>query len=231
VDKITTSLGATGFAFGPGTMAVVGRATTAPSGTDASTLISVGASTAARYNFLLTQSGGNPLCGFAKDATATISAPVSNLVGVWYLWAVTKATGTVAPRHHHYNYNSALEVHQDYGSTNANSSVPITQAQLGCTATGGTASAFDGDIHIAGVWNAVLTDAQILSLALDPSPANWAKVAAANLKALWRPDDNPATTLVDLTGLGANESSHSGTSAQTDGPPLTDPMASIQYVI
>jgi hypothetical protein len=40
--------------------------------------------------------------------------------GVWYLVSMTKASGTVAPRFHVYNYNTATWTHADSGSTAGN---------------------------------------------------------------------------------------------------------------
>lgn len=133
----------------------------------------------------------------------------------WGLVAVTKATGTVAPRGHRYLYSDNSWVHADSGTTLANGS----GAGSGTVRFANRAGSewFDGDILVAGVYNAVLTDAQIEQLPF--SLLSW--FAPSSLRGLWLMDQSLTTqAVVDWTGGGANQSAITGTAIATNNTPV-----------
>lgn len=207
-DRIVLSIGALGFAFGPGTMAVILK--TDVDG-NADVILHVGSSDTVDYR--MTKAGTDVLrlrCNSSNvDSAFTILASQG-----WQLVAITKASGTVAPRLHQYIYGTNAWTHEDSASTLANSSAPGTSAYMGSTAAGG--SYWDGDIAAAGVWDVVLTDAQIEALAYGLMP--W---YAVQPKGLWLLDqDTTSQKVPDLTGGGANESSLTGTTVGTSAVPI-----------
>ncbi len=216
-DKVVTGLGSCGFAFGPGSMAVICRPATWPGTSVAWGVIGAGASTAARYHLVIVEDASSrKLWGFARDAAATVTSAVANLgtAGLWYLVVVTKDTGTVAPRFHIYDIAANSWVHNTGVSTTANSAVPVTQTTIGSTAT--AAVGFDGDIAVGAIWNVVLSDVQCEAL-FGPIQ-NW--FAPAVPTAMWLLDQgDTAINVLDITGGGANQTSLSGTTVSTNSVP------------
>jgi hypothetical protein len=74
---------------------------------------------------------------------------------------VTKATGTVAPRLHLYNYGTQTWTHANSASTAADGAGPASNIRIGHF---NSSSYWQGNILIAGVWDTVLTDTQIEAL-------------------------------------------------------------------
>ena len=79
------------------------------------------------------------------------------------LLGCTKATGTSALRFHKYVLSTGLWTHAD-SSTGANSGTPITRNILG-NSTGHGATGWDGHILAIGIWNVVLSDAELEAIA------------------------------------------------------------------
>ncbi len=204
-EKITLSLGALGFAFGPGTIAAIVR----PATLSLQIAVSAGATNAVSY-MLSVPNAGTGKVGLILNNTATVSL-TSIVANQWYLAAATKATGTVAPRFHIYDYSAVTWVHENSASTIANSSVPITRGQIGSTPAG--AGLANNDIAAAGVWNVELTDLQVESLLL------FNPVVPA--KGLWSLNqDVTGGTLADISGGGANQSAIVGTSVTAVTQPV-----------
>jgi hypothetical protein len=137
----------------------------------------------------------------------------------WYCIIVTKATGTVSPRFHWYNYTTNAWTHQDPFSAS-------TAANAG-SLSGGTVrfgewedtDDFTGDIALGAAWSGVtFTDAQLEAMGLPFSLSNWHAAAPSGLWIL----DQSATgqKVVDLTGGGANESAIGGTSVSANSVPV-----------
>lgn len=176
-DKATLALGSLGFAFGPGTMAAI----VAPTMTTIRSIFSVGTSTTVSYDLIRVTSTGT--LGLRLNNVVSSGTTVLTSDGTWLLVAATKATGSVAARLHIYNYTSAVWVHEN-GAAIADSSVPATEAKLGCRPN--SLQFYTGRMAAAGVWNVVLSDTEIegLELALqawlDLNPlACWALNQAA----------------------------------------------------
>lgn len=200
-DEITLSLGATGFAFGPGT--VLGLVTVEAGGTMA--VFSAGATNAVSYMLQVDSTTLGVILRLNGVATNGSDIIVSNQ---WYLVGATKATGTVTPRLHIYDCTAGTWTHENASGTAANSSTPITRSQIGTTPQGG--ADFDGSMQLVAVWNSVLNDA-----AFDALTSLQAIISAAPA-GLWILDQaSTATAVTDYTGNGANQSALIGTTVSS----------------
>jgi hypothetical protein len=209
VESISLSLGAMAYAFGPASAACIFLN---PASLAAATLIGAGSNTSIGWRFNLTGATG-ALRIFSNGSA--IGAATGTSVSKWYFGGVSKATGTVAPRFHLYDYVTNTWVHEN-GGTVANSSSPGTRVCLG-SAGDTTTTPFNGDIAAAGAWNVVLSDAQFESLAYDLN-AWW---APAQPKGLWLLDqDAVAQKVIDQSGNGSNQSGITGTSLGTSSVPV-----------
>lgn len=228
-DKLVVSLGNCGFAFGPGTMAAVVKIKTAPASLTTDVFLSVGASSAARFNLgTFVDGSARQLFAFSVDNVATQTNPTTFtfVTGTWYLVVVTKTTGTTTPLYYVYDYPAGVWrlVAGNGSTTSANSSVPVTQASIGTTA-GGTTTGLDGDFAVGAVWDAVLTQSQIESLSKNLSYANWSGYVKP--RGFWRV--GPAS-VYDETGGGANETSRTAiTATQSEIPLLNTTPLTAQY--
>lgn len=209
-DSITLSLGGTNFAFGPGTIAAVIRNSSI---SIQQAIFSAGVSNAARSELRINTSGQLVLQADANSvACTTITLPTNK----WLLVAATKASGTQTPRMHLLDYLTRAWSHADGSTTMINGTAPVTSAAIGVGATG--TNFYLADIAVIGAWNSVLTDPQIESLAADLTVSNWN--AYATTRGMWILDPNPAVTVVDRSGNGANQSAISGTTTPLQEHPL-----------
>lgn len=209
-DRIAFALGSTGFAFGPGSCAVVlkrGRDTNTES------VLRVGASgtSNARYGLEIWTTALVIRCGNSTVTAPTITATVA--MG-WVLLVVTKATGTATPRFHRFNFGTATWTHEDGASTLANSTAPASGPVLGANPNG--TSPFQGDVGIAGIWDVVLSDAQVE--ALVESEADWLAVPP---EAAWTLDQASTATSVEDDAGTSDQSSITGTTVTADSVPWT----------
>lgn len=204
-NHVSLSLGALNFAFGPGTIAVIVR--TASVDTQDQDMLSAG--TGLDWAFWMWGAGNNLLSFWVGAAASSSDSGTLTIVpnDGWVFAAVSKATGSAAPRFYKYQYSTGL-----WGITNGgvivNSAVPDGSAEIATDIGGG--SYFNGDWAMGAVWNVQLTDPQVCSLALAPTLSNWS--ASVKPRAIWIPD--LGVNVSDLSGNGANETSHVG-AAQT----------------
>jgi hypothetical protein len=205
LQYISTPLGAfSGLAF-YGTMAALIR----PELNDASDriILQLGpTSGSARANIGLdTTSIGKLRCRFGANLVTapTITCPVAD---VWQLVAVTKATGTVAPRFHKYLLSTGAVIHEDGATAVADAAALTTGLTLGAGSTSASASVCN--IAVLAAWHGtVLTDDQVEQLA--QSLRAWWVVQPTGL---WVIDQATTTQKVlDQSGGGANESAIGGT--------------------
>lgn len=148
----------------------------------------------------------------ASQEPALASASTSD---GWHLVAGTKAAGTQTPRFHKYVYSTDAWTHADAGGTMGDGTTVAggDTLQIGRWGTG--SGRFNGSIAVIGVWDRVLADAEIELLAF--SLQAW---YASAPKAAWLLDQDTATTsIVDLTGGGANVTGGTGTSVAASSLP------------
>lgn len=211
-DQIVTALGACGFAFGPGTCAVVCRHLASNSGVY-SGLVGAGAGLNWEFGILPTDATAPDELTFWNGSVSSDSPLKLSAADGWAILACSKATGTVAPRMHRYLFSTNTWTHDATGIAVANPTAPATSMFIG--SGGSFGDNMKGDISLAAVWNVVLTDAQIESLAGAVNA--W---FAVQPKALWIVDQAAtAQKVVDLTGGGANQSALSGTAIGTVSVP------------
>lgn len=206
-DKITTAIGSLNFAFGPGTVALILRK--ADDTVSKTPFVAGVSSISARYGLAFGTTQLRARCG-----NTLVSAPTITVEAVdgWVLVAWTKATGTVAPRFHAYDFGTATWTHEDAGSTVANSGVPATSAFFGAA---NTVEFFTGDLGIGAVWNTVLADAAIEALIVEE--AAW---SAASPLELWVFDQASPATALQSTGT-ADQTAITGTSVTETEIPWT----------
>jgi hypothetical protein len=203
-EKITLGLGACGIAFGPMTIAAVVRNLDA--GHDANIINSGGTTGTTRWNLgMVTGSGLIKTFNGTSTQNSTTAAATPN---EWTLIAVTKASGTVAPRYHAYRYITGTWIHED-GAALADSTAAVSPILLASYAASG--SEFKGDMLMGGVWNVVMTDSQIESLGSTFDYLLWSTAAGVAPKALWQLNQDVTTSVLDLTGNGADQTAIAGT--------------------
>lgn len=207
-EQIILAMGGMNFVFGPATLAAIVRINTL-SGSNVA-IFGVGTVTVG-WNLVIRTSG---LFRFMTDGV-TVDSTTGLVINNWYLLAVSKATGTVTPRFHIYNYTTGAWVHETTSSI-GNGTVPVSAPRIGSQ---NGAITFDGSIAVVGAWNVVLADTQIESLVGSLSP--WFQVQP---KGLWVLDQGAVTMLVpDLSGGGANETSKTGTTVSPVSVPIWTP--------
>lgn len=137
----------------------------------------------------------------------------------WYLLVVTKATGTATPRFHRYDFSTKTWTHE-----NGNVSLGNRPTQAGGAihfAEYTTASDnFMGDFAAVAEWaGTALTDGQCESLVTASDiKKGWKALSPSGL---WCFDQAAVTTSVeDLTGNGANQTSRTGTEVVAEEPPI-----------
>jgi hypothetical protein len=217
-DTITVSIGQTGF-------------------TGALTIAFIVKQTADTASFRTLYTGGfTPDYAFRHNGTGMLDIWVGSAVaaptatwqvgGGWMLGAVTKATGAATPRFHTYIYDTTTWLHENAGSASAGFSAPATSNKIG-SATGG--EYWNGNILIAGIWNSVLSDANIETL-ITGKPA-WSTLSPIEA---WRLDATSGIASF-ASGGTSTESSRVGTTLDTgdvpagwtDSASLTPPYVSV----
>jgi hypothetical protein len=134
----------------------------------------------------------------------------------WHLVAANKAAGTATPRWHKYVISSDTWTHTNAGSTMGDGVAVAGGDTLQIGRWGTASTRFVGDIAIVGVWDRVLTDAEIELLPF--SLQAW--YASAPKACLLLDQATAATSVVDLTGGGANITGGTGTTVATSSLPI-----------
>lgn len=214
-DGLLLSIGACPATFGPGTLVAICRHTATPD--TFRTIVAVGSSDGNAYMLHSAQSGTDAM-GYwngTADVTSTITFGTAD---GWCLVAVTKASGTNAPRFHKIRLDGgAAPSHVDSGSTVGDVTSVGTNSRIACylSSIGSVNEKFDGDFLCAAVYNVVLTDAQLETMAWSLK-AWWARQPSA----LWMLDQETTGQIIrDLTGGGANPitTQTSGVSTSVNG--------------
>lgn len=205
-DKITLTLGATGFVFGPGTVAMLIRRNN--TGVSQRPFMQ-GSAGATRLGIRINSSDDLQLQCQSQLQVGPIKVDATG----WWLIAITKAAGTVLPRYHTFQFATLAWAHADAGATVADNTAPTAAAVLGAN---NTTEFWNGDIELFALWNAALTDQQIEVLAY--SFRGWLLPGLKTLNPLWQSDTGQKVN--DLTGGGAIESAITGTAVATSVVPL-----------
>ena len=222
-DWIKTNLGNTP-SFGPATCAALVKKSSDTTNYEIIILASDNADPD-NWIFYIGLGGDNKLGLF--NGFVDLESPFTVLASEgWVMVAVTKATGTVAPRFHKYVLNTGVWTHQDCASTGANSGTMFTANTIGASnAHDATVGVFDGHILAVGVWNVVLNDAALEAISpaiytnFDALIAGWLATATAP-RVLNRLDQaSVSTSITDDTGGGSGQNSRNGTTVVTNDDP------------
>jgi hypothetical protein len=137
------------------------------------------------------------------DGTAITSTLTFTSADGWCYLAVTKPTGTASPTF--YKITTSSLNSETPAGTAANQSTGATEIDV---------TSFSGAIHLAGIWDRVLTQDQIIAAA---ETVYGALMQAP--KGLWIFDQDTTTQKIpDQTGNGANENTKTGTSVFQSPP-------------
>jgi hypothetical protein len=209
-DEVITSLG--NVSFGATSVAAMVKTTDV---TNTKVVISAGA-TGEAWTFQVDPDESVAFFTVAGGGVKRNSAVSRIVSGRWHLIAYTKASGTVTPRFHIYDYTTRLWVHENGGGTQADlggpPSIPATiwLAQDNASAGAG----WSGQIQIEAYWNRELSDADCE--ALTDTRLAW---DASTPAALWPlTQQTTATNVTDTTGGGANQTTLTGTSVVIGNP-------------
>lgn len=149
---------------------------------------------------------------FWNGTSTADSALTFTVADGWSLIGCSKDTGTVAPRFHKYTYAGNSWTHQNSGTSVANYSVSSSEGP----SLGYIANSYNGELALVGLWNVILTDAQVECLPF--SLASWFQV---NPMGLWLLDQaSTSQKVLDLSGNGSHENGISGTSVSTSSVPV-----------
>lgn len=165
--------------------------------------------------------GNSFLSHFNLNLNATRWLGTTGFTGLttesWILVVGTKAAGTTMPRHHYYDF-----VSKEWHHTEPSEGGPISDEAAGAVDIrfGGKSSAvgpFKGDIAAAAIFDYEMSDKEVESLVEVANLGEWGKKGP---KAAWFFNQGKISEPVaDLTGGGADETSHSGTSVLEESPP------------
>ena len=128
----------------------------------------------------------------------------------WYILTATKATGTVTPRFHVYNYSTGAWTHSAGSTTSAN----ITTTAL-CLGSADTSGWWPGNILVAAAWNTDFSDGAVEALNLHVGLPQW---VASSPQEGWRLDTMSAIQSFGVVGT-ADEASRVGTTLDTGDAP------------
>lgn len=135
----------------------------------------------------------------------------------WVLVAGTKAAGEAKVRLHMYVFSTRKWEHKE-GSENVVGNLKGNKARLGGKLN--AVGPFGGSMAAVGVWNSVLTDAQVEALVEAGSLENWRTAGGSKPVALWLFNQPLVSVAVkDIIG-SSNEISHTETTVVTESPPI-----------
>jgi hypothetical protein len=158
-DNMTMSLGGAGFQMGDGTVVAVLKRFASAAGANHFIFCAGLSNVGWTFRF------ENDLLSMQIDGTARPGITTWSDTSKTLICAASKATGTTKVRYHgKYLDAGSAWVHEDTaGTAQANSSTPATSCRVGCNPAGSAFGNFD--LFCVGLFNAVLTDDQIESLA------------------------------------------------------------------
>lgn len=211
-DRITVAIGSLNFAFGSGSGSTMAFIVRRLGSTGTRTIFHAGTATGSSKYSLEATNGVAPLAriGLGNVSPPTIQLSLNDDLEII---AVSKATGTVVTRWHHFDFGTGVWTHENSSGTAGNSGTPATSAFFGA---GPSAQFWDGDLAGGAVWTVILSDAEVEALSV--SWASWLSVAPV---ARWLFDQaSVATPLPDDVGA-ADETAITGTSVVTEDIPWT----------
>lgn len=133
----------------------------------------------------------------------------------WVLYAVTKASGTVAPRFHKYVFDTSTWTHSASGETALNGAAPGASGNVKIGAKDTGFDFFNGRLALAGIFPTVLSDATLEGMTTQLQA--WVDAGPTGLWPLNQ--TSTATPVDDIVGT-SDQTAISGTTVVTgDDPP------------
>jgi hypothetical protein len=224
-DFIAVNVGNTPQAMGPATCVALIKKSSDTSNFEF--IFTANSSSADPHNWLFYAGLGGDNKLSLWQGVSDLEAPFTITVAEdWLVVAVSKTSGTTAPRFHKCVLSTGIWTHQDSPSTGADSTAGSPSTSNIGNSSGHTSSgAFDGHILAVATFNTALSDAAIEAY----STRNFADFGAlvtgwlaTTPRTMYRLDQaSVATALTDLTGSGADQTAIGGTSVVTnDDPPF-----------
>ena len=136
----------------------------------------------------------------------------------WQILGYSKASGTTAVRFHRKELGAGSWTHRPGAGSIANDASSVTRVEFGRFMGGAFSSSLDGHLAVAALFPAELSDAAFESIQTTPATATLVSLGAVGLWELNQ--ESTATSVVDRTGGGADQTAITGTTAVTgDDPP------------
>ena len=136
----------------------------------------------------------------------------------WQILGYSKASGTTAVRFHRKELGTGSWTHRPGAGSIANDASSVTRVEFGRFMGGAFSSSLDGHLAVAAVFPTQLSDAAFESIQTTPATATLVSLGAVGLWELNQ--ESTATSVVDRTGGGADQTAITGTTAVTgDDPP------------
>ena len=224
-DEVITALGSLDLT-GAFTIAVLARLDATGR---AHTFINTRSSAAGDLIGLGVQANNAFVADVSGDGLAAVTTGTA-IAGRWYLFATSKAAGTVTPRLHLYDFTALSWSHANGGLTMGNAATAAGgSVAFGRQRTNTWADAsrnfLDGDLVAAAAWSASLSDGQVEALQTSSSLSGWTSLSSP--VAVWLFRGATVGDAVQDTVGAADESSRSGTTVLAENPPIPyDPTVS-----
>ncbi|HEU4543052.1 MAG TPA: hypothetical protein VFR23_18115 [Jiangellaceae bacterium] len=174
------------------------------------------------WGLLLTDTGKPYI---QNDGAGPSSMSVTTSDG-WVVIGYSKAAGTATARFHKYGYAANSWSHVNGDATQADGSAGGASGKAKFGTYNGGADRLNGDIVMAGVWNSVLTDTQIETLA--HSLQAWYSLAPS---ALWMLDQSFVTIAGSFPTASGAVTSNSAGNTTTYNAPIPDSLAAGDRVV
>lgn len=134
----------------------------------------------------------------------------------WGIFVATKPSGTSKVTYYYYSFKTKKWEIIESSGTNVNPGGAGNQIRI----MHFVEETWGGDVAAVAVWNAVLSTAEVESLAKAKSIESWLTSPKVPV-ALWMFEQNEVSEAInDQTGNGANQSAIEGTSVVAEAPPI-----------
>lgn len=152
---------------------------------------------------------------------STAASLTTQLVDDWHVMAITKAAGTTIPRFHKYVRGTNTWTHTALGTSFGNVvAMTSPKLELGRQMHAGSYTNFADVIVQAAGWLSGTALGDVPIEALSGDLATW--VATLTTACVCLNQASVATTILDLTGNGSNESARNGTTVVAGDPGFND---------
>ena len=160
---------------------------------------------------------GYTFTGGSDDANGA-ATPTYVIADGWVIYAMTKASGAVAPRFHKCVLSTGVWTHTSSAETNSDGAAPGASGQVMFGAKNNIGDFFNGRMALAGIYPTAKSDPQLE--AMSATLQSWIDAGPTGLWPLTQADVGDGVT--DIVGT-SNQSAIVGTTVATgDDPPNFD---------